>query len=88
MKEGLQFPQGTEQHETRIIKIVLIPKGKHLYSDQVTSIKIDDEGEGEFVKVNHDDGDGCSQRGIFIEPEQWPTLRDAIEFMVGQCRKD
>lgn len=72
-------------YETRIIKITVVPKGEHMYSDRATDITIVDEAGGEFIEVEqHLDGYGK----IAINPEEWPVLREAIDKMSKECREE
>lgn len=53
-----------------------------------TRVDIVDEAGGEFVKVSQNlgrtDGDGA----IFVSPDEWPALRQAIDRMVVECRSE
>ena len=52
------------------------PEGEPL-SEQSTEIEIIDEGAGEFVTLYQD---ASTKNGLVaITPEEWPTLRDAID---------
>ena len=65
--------------ETLVAKLIVKPKTKSIYSDLATEISIEDEGAGCFVKVVQ-----CpdNTQTIQIDPEEWPTIKDAIERMV------
>lgn len=72
-------------YETRITKLTVLPKGQPLFSEQATSIEIEDEAAGEFVVVSQDhDGD---EKKIQITPEEWPYVRDAIEKLIANCKE-
>lgn len=72
-------------YETRIVKITIVPEGEHLFSDRSTDISIEDEASGEFIEVEqHLEGYGK----IAINPEEWPTIRAAIDKMVKKCKED
>jgi hypothetical protein len=50
----------------------------------MTEIEIIDEAAGEFLKVSQ-----CSEHhegSIKIDPEEWPTLKAAIDKMFKECR--
>ena len=74
------------KYETRVAKLVVLPVGQATYSEMATEIEICDEAAGEFVEV--------AQHGrvdigkIQINPEEWPSLREAIDRMIKACRKD
>jgi hypothetical protein len=68
---------------TRSIKWVHGPKDEPIFSETSTDIEIVDEAGGEFVEVQqHHDGYGK----IGITPDEWPTLRKAIDHAIKQCR--
>lgn len=68
----------------RPIKWVHGPENEPIFSETVTDIEIVDEVGGEFVEVQqHHDGYGK----IGITPEEWPTLRRAIDKAIKQCRE-
>lgn len=49
-------------------------------SEYATNIEIEDEGAGEFLLLTQPFASTkLSNGGIAITPEEWPTLRDAIE---------
>lgn len=73
-------------YEIRTTAMTVAPVGDSTYSEMATTIAIADEAAGEFVEVK--------QRGrvdigkIQINPEEWPSLREAIDRMIKACRKD
>lgn len=71
-------------YETRTLSILVAPKDQPTFSEYATEIKIVDEAAGEFLEVSQT---GRTDLGkIAINPEEWPTLRDAIDRMIKQCR--
>jgi hypothetical protein len=48
-----------------------------------TSITICDEAAGEFVEIEQT---GRDLGKIAIAPEQWPSIRDAIDNAINCCR--
>lgn len=71
-------------YETRTLSILVAPKDQPTFSEYATEIKIVDEAAGEFLEVSQT---GRTDLGkIAINPEEWPTLRDAIDQMIKQCR--
>jgi hypothetical protein len=71
-------------YETRTTKVVIVPKGEPLFNQEATEIEIVDEAAGEFVEVRQ-----CSDQydgKIGITVEEWPTIRKAIDDMLGRCR--
>lgn len=71
---------------TRTTKLTIVPSGEPLYSDRATSIEIDDEAGGEFIRVNQS-GDSVRQGTIAFDPEEWSSIRAAIDLMVESCQK-
>ena len=72
------------EYETRTMAVIVLPHDQPTYSEMATTVSIDDEVGGEFVVVSQD---GRADLGkIAITPEEWPTLRAAIDRMIGECR--
>lgn len=58
------------------------PEGEPTYSELATEIRLDDEGEGEYVVL----AQGRSNTGeVSINPEEWPALSDAIGHAMSHC---
>jgi hypothetical protein len=71
-------------YEIRTLSILVVPKDQPTFSEYATEIKIVDEAAGEFLEVSQT---GRTDLGkIAINPEEWPTLRDAIDRMMKECR--
>ncbi len=62
--------------------------GQPVFSEQTTRIEIEDESAGEFVKVSQERGHTDIAKWITIYPSEWPTLRESIDYMTGQCRSE
>lgn len=75
----------TTTHETRILSVGVLPKGQPIFSELACIIGIDDEAAGEFVWMRQNT-DGVRPDRVAIDVGEWAVLRDAIEFMVGECR--
>lgn len=75
-----------KHYEIRTTALTVAPEGEPTFSEMATTVAICDEAAGEFVEVK--------QRGrvdigkIQINPEEWPSLREAIDRMIKACRKD
>jgi hypothetical protein len=71
------------EHEVRPIKWAIAPKGEGMFDDSAVYVTIDDEGAGEFVVVE------CLSRdkGVAINPEEWPVVKDAIDAAIRLCRE-
>lgn len=82
------IPSGTDKYSIRIVKIAVTPPEKSLFELGVTTVEIVDEAAGEFVVVRQEHEDPAYANSICIDPAEWPVLRDAVEFMMGECRGD
>lgn len=71
-------------YETRLTRLTVAPKDDPLWSEMATHVEIIDEAAGEFVKVIQSRASGLSE--IFIDPCEWPAIRDAINRVIEQCR--
>lgn len=57
-------------------------------SDFATNIKIDDDGGGEFIVLKQPFArTDLSASGIAISPDEWLTLKAAIEEMLAEIEK-
>jgi uncharacterized protein len=74
------------QYETRITQLTVAPPKAPIFAETATTITLEDEAAGEYVIVQQDNGAAVGK--IAINPDEWPVLRDAIERMVNECRKD
>lgn len=74
--------------EKRVVKVMIAPKGEHLYSELVTFVEIVDESAGEFVKVSQPITYKSAEFAIFINKDEWPSIRDAIDNMIKECRQE
>ena len=77
----------SENYATRITRVSVLPHGEPVFSERTTHIEIDDEAAGEFVKISQEGGHTDIAKWITVEPSEWPVLRDAIQFMVDQCKE-
>lgn len=73
-------------YEIRTTGLTVAPNGNPLFDSMATEIRIVDEAGGEFVIVRQSREGGAGE--LRIEPAEWPTLREAIDRMVGECRDD
>ena len=85
--DPIGIPHSTDSHDVRILKIAVCPKGEPVFGEQTTTIGIDDEAAGEFIEILQESRLTGGNR-IAIEPDEWPMLRDSIDFMIGQCRSE
>lgn len=71
-------------HETRTLKIVVLPKGGAIFANAATDIEIVDEAAGEFIKISQHGDESAGE--IKVDPLEWPYLREAINRMIKGCR--
>jgi len=73
------------EHEVRITRITVLPKGDDLWSERATAISIEEEGGGEFVVI-HQNGKHALNGEVRIDPEEWLTLSESISEMILLCK--
>ena len=76
----------TKPYEIRTTALTVSPAGDPTYSEMATTIAISDEAAGEVVEVTQHGRVDIGK--IQINPEEWPSLREAIDRMIKACRKD
>ena len=79
------IPESTDELEVRVVEIAVVPCGEPLASETATRIAIE-PGTTEMVKVSQEGGHTDIAKWILIDPAEWPTVRDAIAYMVDQCK--
>lgn len=68
--------------QTRTTRFHLTPDT--IFHECAFSIEIDDEGGGEFLVIR-----SCTERGsLSVDVDEWPALRDAIDFMSKNVRAE
>lgn len=72
------------EYETRMTKLIVLPRGEPIFAERATAIEIDDEGEGEYVRVSQTLGGKGDT--IAIDVSEWPHLRAAIDRLIAECR--
>ena len=71
-------------YEIRTVAVMVLQKGDEIFAETATEIKIVDEAAGEFLEVSQMPDGG--KQTLRINPEEWPTLREAIDTMFTECR--
>lgn len=69
----------------RTTQLTIMPDGGSIYDLGTTTVTLDDESGGEFVVVEEQQENGSGK--IRIDHLQWPELREAINHMIGECKK-
>ena len=74
----------SKPYETRALSLIVLPEGEAIFSEQATTITIEDDAGGEFVTVEQP---GLADAGkIRIDPTEWTALKSAIDRMIQECR--
>lgn len=76
----------TSSMKIRTREVTILPDDAPLFSEMATSIRIEDEAAGEFIKVTQN-LPGLDIGQIAIDPHEWPALRDTIDSMIQKCTK-
>jgi hypothetical protein len=84
----MNLPPGTDKLDVRILEITVVKKGEPVFSLENTMVKIEDHAAGEFIIVKQFCDDLVGTRSIEFDADEWPTIRDAIDFMAKQIRVD
>jgi hypothetical protein len=74
----------SKPYETRVLSLIVLPEGEAIFSEQATTVTIEDDAGGEFVVIEQS---GLVDAGkIRIDPTEWTALKAAIDRMIGECR--
>lgn len=74
-----------KEFEIRTTHVIVLPKGEPLFSEFGTEVFIEDTSGGEFVVINQEQQDQYGK--VAISPEEWPSLKLAIETMIKNCKE-
>jgi hypothetical protein len=78
-------PKPSPAYVTRITSMLILPAGDDFNTPRGTTISVDDEGAGAFVRIRQCPDGAIKAHEIAINPEEWPAVRGAIEAMVAVC---
>ena len=70
-------------YEVRVMKRIMQPIGDKGFCQRI-HVEIDNEGAAEYLKCTNED---FPDNPFYIEPGQWPTLRELIDEMIKECRE-
>lgn len=73
-----------KKYEMIVSALMVLPKGEPIFSEQATTVSLQDEAAGLFVEVTQQDG-RPDRKGIAIMEEEWPMIRQAINEMMVVC---
>jgi hypothetical protein len=62
-----------KEYTSRPISWCIAPKGETATAKMATIISLCDEGAGEYVTIEQEDGKAS------FDPDEWPAIRDVIE---------
>jgi hypothetical protein len=79
-----QVPAGNSKDSIRIKALVIVENNQAIYDETSLLVEIDDKGAGEFIALSSPTG----ETKLEITVDQWPVVRDAIDFMTQHCRSD
>jgi len=73
---------------TRTLKIAVLPKGQPIFSEQATTIEIDDISGGEFLLITQQSTHVDSkEQQIQIDQAEWEPIRNGIEMMLKEIKE-
>ena len=61
--------------------VILRPEGK-IYDEYATTISIDDEGAGAFLRISQHPDDGRQE--LRIDFDEWPAICRTVETLAGE----
>lgn len=85
-EQSAALPKACDGYENRITCIVMAKTGEPTFSYMSTKIEITDEAGGEYVQVTQQMEKPGVQQQIEIDPTEWQTLKNSIDFMIRNCR--
>lgn len=66
----------TKPFKIRTTRLTIAPEGATIYDERSISVTIDDEGGGEYLKIES----ACGEPGeLHLDPEEWPHVIAALE---------
>jgi hypothetical protein len=77
-------PMKPRTFETRILSLVVAPKGSPHFSDAATVISLESEGAGEYVRISQ----GEQPEGqVAFDDDEWPHIVDAVNRLFLEAAK-
>ena len=73
--------------EIRTTQLTVLPENEPIFSEYATTVTICNDAAGDYLKIRQI-FDQSEEGTIHIDPKEWPSLRDAINEMIEECRKD
>jgi hypothetical protein len=72
-------------YETLTSAVTVLPAGEPIYSEQATSIALEDEAAGLFVVISQEGRDGPGK--VSFCTDEWPMIRTQIDAMMRVCEQ-
>ena len=69
------------EYERKTTEIVVKPKDEQVFSINATTIRVADEGGGEFVTLTQETDD--VERTIAVEKDDWPLIAAVVSEMMA-----
>lgn len=76
------------EYQTITTSLIVLPKGESIFSEQATTIRIEDEGAGPFLVIQQfpDDPPKDGTQQIRIDATELEAIYDAANQLKGVCR--
>jgi len=72
------------EYEITTLSLIVKPKGESIFCERATIVEMTDEGGGAFITLRQCN-DQCERGEIKFDPEEWPTIQEAIGLMIAEC---
>lgn len=70
-----------QEYEIRVTRLLVNRIGEPIFAPCATTVEIDDQAAGEYLVIRQDH-DQAKNGEIYIEAEQWPKIKEAIETLL------
>ena len=74
------------KHEIRTTRLHIVPENEPIFCEQAIIIEIHDEAAGEFLNISQPANYGEYAGKVTIDAENWPSIKNAIETLLKDCR--
>lgn len=69
------------KYTIRPVAWVVAPEGEPVFSEDATTIAIEDDAAGEFITIRQEEGE------IRIDPEEWQVISTAVERAISEIKR-
>ena len=70
----------------RITQMSVLPEGEPLFSEHATTVKIEDDAGGEYLKIIQC-RDDMESGVVAICPAEWPQIKSTVDLMMAEIAK-